>query len=72
MNGYKKFGSEVKTSNRRKKSILNLEESAVTCNGEEFVMYRAVDSRKATLGVYLSKSKNSRAAKSALKKTFEA
>jgi transposase-like protein len=67
-----KFSENVTCKNRRKGFSYSIEEANVTCKGESFILYKALDSKKATVCIYLSKSKNISAAKKAFKQTIEA
>jgi transposase-like protein len=66
----RKFSDTVNSKLRKRSSLYSIEESYVKCNGEWLFMYRAVDSKDATLGVLLRPKKNVISAKNFFKKAL--
>ena len=66
-----KFSDHVKKTAHKRPVRYSMEESDVTCNGDDFIQYRAMDSRKKTLCVYLTKNRNMLGAKRAFKNFLE-
>ena len=66
-----KFQDSVEIKHKRRPSHYEIEETQEKCNGNLVYMYRAINSKNSTLGVYLREKKNLVAAKNFFKKTIE-
>ncbi|MES2615599.1 MAG: DDE-type integrase/transposase/recombinase [Bdellovibrionota bacterium] len=66
-----KFSSDINVKTRKSSQVYSIEESYVKCNGEWRYMYRAHDSKKFTIGVFLRAKRSLLSAKSFFKKNLE-
>lgn len=66
-----KFSQEISFKMRKRPSSYSIEESYVKCNGAWKFMYRAVDHKNITIGIFMREKRNLVSAKSFFKKNLE-
>ena len=67
----KKFRNHVNYKNRMEGILYFIEESFVKCNGENLVMYQALNDKKQIYGIFLREKRNIMVAKKHFLKTID-